>query len=385
MRIVAQIRLATQTLAPRIAQICAQGVFYNAHRLAEIRRMLTSAANPHSASTLESKDAAIRWEASPREFAQLRSGPVLCRIDELGVLQLEGPDSESFLQSQSTADIAAMSLTSWQLAGYCTAKGRLLAIFEAWRWHEGLRLLLPGDLLKANLDRLSKFVLRAKVRLSDVSASWAILGICGPGSAETLMHSGVPVPDQPWQCHEIEEDGRVARVPSGPGCPERLLLLVPAERLDVWLRRLPSVAQVDKAVWWWTQVDAAIPAVFEATRELFLPQAVNLEVLGGVSFRKGCYPGQEVVARSQYRGKLRRRLGLAHVAQLGAGSDIFHSIEAEPVGRVVLAARGPQGGWDVLFECPTELTEYGSLHAGSRDAPPLVLRALPYRIFDPTA
>jgi len=372
-------------MAARIAPICVARIFYNAHRLAHAHRMLTSAANPPSPTTPEAKDAAICWAASPTEFAQLRAGPVLSRLDDLGVLQLEGPDSESFLQTQSTADIAAMSLTSWQLAGYCTAKGRLLAIFEAWRWHAGLRLLLPRELVKANLDRLSKYVLRAKVRLSDVSASWAILGICGPGSAEALMQAGVPVPDQPWQCHEIEEDGRIARVPSGPGSTERMLLLISAERLDVWLRRLPLVAHVDKALWWWTQIDAAIPAVFEATRELFVPQAVNLEVLGGVSFRKGCYPGQEVVARSQYRGKLRRRLGLAHTAQMGAGSDIFHSNATDPVGRLVLAAKAPDGGWDLLFECPTELTEYGSLHAGSRDAPALVLRALPYPIFDPTA
>ncbi len=327
----------------------------------------------------------VRWAVSPADFAHLRAGPVLSRLDDLGVLQLEGPDSESFLQSQCTADIAAMSLTSWQLAGYCTAKGRLLAIFEAWRWHAGLRLLLPSELAESSLARLSKFVLRAKVRLSDVSASWAILGICGPGSAEALMHAGVPVPDQPWQCHEIEDDGRIARVPAGPGSAERMLLFVPAERLDIWLRRLPLVAQVGKGIWWWTQVDAAIPAVFEATRELFVPQAVNLEVLGAVSFRKGCYPGQEVVARSQYKGKLRRRLALAHAPQMGAVSDIFHSNETDPVGRVVLAAEAPDGGWDLLFECPTDLTEYGSLHVGSRDTPPLVLRPLPYRIFDPTA
>jgi hypothetical protein len=326
----------------------------------------------------------MRWTVNSEDFARLRAGPVLARLDDLGVLQLEGSDSEAFLQSQCTADIAAMSATSWQIAGYCTPKGRLLAIFEAWRWSAGLRLLLPSDLVKANLDRLSKFVLRSKVRLSNVSASWAVLGICGPGSAEALHDAGVPVPDQPWQCHEIEDDGRIARVPSGPGCAQRMVLLVSRERLDVWLRRLPRLAQVDKAIWWWTQIDAAIPEVFQATQELFVPQAVNLEVLGAVSFRKGCYPGQEVVARSQYRGKLRRRLGLAHTAHMGIGSDVFHNHEVDPVGRVVMAAQAPDGGWDLLFECPTDLTEHGTLHAGSGDAPALALRALPYPIIDPT-
>jgi len=326
-----------------------------------------------------------RWAAGSADFAQLRRGPVLSRLDDLGVLQLDGPDSESFLQSQSTADIAAMSPSSWQLGGYCTPKGRLLVIFEAWRWQTGLRLILPNDLAQTSLRQLTKFVLRSKVRLSDVSASWAIFGICGLGSGQALANAGVPVPDQPWCCQEVEADGRIARLPTGPGCPERLLLVVATDQAEAWLRRLAPVTQVNKGVWWWTQIDAAIPEVFEATRELFVPQAVNLEVLGGVSFRKGCYPGQEVVARSQYLGKLRRRLGLAHASQLGPSSDVFHNGETSPVGRIVLAAQAPDGGWDLLFECPTELTQHGSLHAGAREAPALVLRDLPYRIFDPTA
>ena len=326
-----------------------------------------------------------RWAASAADFARLQHGPVLSRVDDLGVVELEGPDSGAFLNSQSTADIAAMSSASWQLGGYCTAKGRLLATFEAWRWQSGLRLLLPSDLVQSSLRQLSKFVLRAKVRLRDASAAWAAVGLCGPGSAQALANANIEAPEQPWQCRELEADGRIARLPTGAGCAERILLVVPAEHLDEWLARLVRFAQVDKGVWWWAQVDAAIPAVFEATRELFVPQAVNLEVLGGVSFRKGCYPGQEVVARSQYLGKLRRRLALAHADTLGETSDVFHSDEASAVGRIVMAAAAPGGGWDLLFECPTELTQRGSLHAGGRDAPALVLRALPYRIFDPTA
>jgi len=315
----------------------------------------------------------------------MRRAPVVCQLDDLAVLQLEGPDSGTFLQSQTTADIGAMSPKRWQLGGYCTAKGRLLAIFEAWRWQSGLRMLLPADNAQPNLRQLSKFVLRAKVRLADVTASWAVLGICGPGTTEALASAGVPVPDQPWGCEQIESDGRIARLPTGRNCPERVLLVVSAADAGVWRQRLGAVASAGNGIWWWTQIDAAIPQVFAATRELFVPQAVNLEVLGGVSFRKGCYPGQEVVARSQYLGKLRRRLGLAHAPEIGPAPDIFHSNEAGPVGRIVMAAMGPDGGWDLLFECPSQLTEHGTLHAGGREAPAMLLRELPYRIFDPTA
>ena len=128
-----------------------------------------------------------------------------------------------------------------------------------------------------------------------------------------------------------------------------------------------------------------MPAVFAETQELFVPQAVNLEVLGGVDFRKGCYPGQEVVARSQYLGKLRRRMFLAHGSAIGAEADIFQDGATEPVGRIVLAAGAPAGGWDLLFECPTDRAAGASLRAGGADAAPLQLRDLPYQLFDPTA
>jgi len=180
-------------------------------------------------------------------------------------------------------------------------------------------------------------------------------------------------------------DERLMRLPAGANCPERLLLLVRAEREAHWLALLAGLARVGPELWWWAQVDAAVPAIVGATQELFVPQAVNLEVLGGVNFRKGCYPGQEVVARSQYLGKLRRRMFLAHAASIGAEPDIFLAGTAEPVGRIVLAAGAPAGGWDLLFECPTDRVEGASLHAGSASAVPLQVRALPYGLFDPTA
>jgi folate-binding protein YgfZ len=341
---------------------------------------------------------ANRWPLVPADFAPLLAGPVCARLDDLGIVEVEGADALAFLQSQTTADIAALSPGSWQLGGYCTPKGRLLATFQAWRFLSGVRLLVPRDLLPALVRRLSQYVLRAKVRISDASARWAVLGICGTGSAQRLQQMGLEVPAQPWQCGGAagqadslpDAELRVARVPGGTACPERLLLLLPAERADAWRQRLAALAlpQVPAGVWWWSQIDAAIPEVFAATQERFVPQSINLEVLGGVNFRKGCYPGQEIVARSQYLGKLRRRLALAHADRIGAGSDIYADGRPEPIGRIVMAAGAPQGGWDLLYECPSETAAgapKGSLHAGSPDAPPLVARALPYAVFDPTA
>ncbi|MCX8005374.1 MAG: folate-binding protein, partial [Burkholderiaceae bacterium] len=137
--------------------------------------------------------------------------------------------------------------------------------------------------------------------------------------------------------------------------------------------------------WWWTQIDAAIPQVFAATVERFVPQMINLDVLGAVNFKKGCYPGQEVVARSQYLGKLRRRMHLAHVAgETRAGADVFAAGSEQPVGTVVMAATAPQGGMDLLFECPLDRLQ-DPLFANAPQGPPLALRPLPYELVDPTA
>jgi folate-binding protein YgfZ len=144
--------------------------------------------------------------------------------------------------------------------------------------------------------------------------------------------------------------------------------------------------RTDAGAWWWSQIDAGVPNVFAATQEKFVPQMINLEVLGGVSFKKGCYPGQEVVARSQYLGKLRRRMAIAHVAgPTCAGADVFAQSSGQAVGTVVMAATAPEGGMDLLFEAPVDQVAGGELRANLPDGPRLDVRRLPYELFDPTA
>jgi len=355
-----------------------------------------SAARPAPASNAGSQETAPlatlsnRWPVPEDDFAHLQAGPVLCRLTDQSVLEFDGPDAMAFLQSQTTADLQAMSMQSWQLGGYCTPKGRLLAIFQAWRYETGLRMLLPSAIAPAVLRRLSMYVLRAKVRARDASAEWVALAVVGTradqGGARALRHAGMTLPQSPWQACPLDGDGRVAAVPVGAQCAERWLCVVPAAHEGQWLQRLAPMPVAAPDLSWWAQIDAAIPAVFAQTSELFVPQTLNLEVLGGVNFRKGCYPGQEIVARSQYLGKLRRRLALAHARELGPGADIYVAGKDDPVGRIVMAASAPGGGWDLLFECAAELgAQAGTLRAGAPDAPLLEVRPLPYTIFDPTA
>ena len=158
----------------------------------------------------------------------------------------------------------------------------------------------------------------------------------------------------------------MSRLPAAPTVAERFLLTQAGSALPAPLSSLPVVSS---DAWWWSEVAAAVPTVFAATQERFVPQMINFEVLGGVNFKKGCYPGQEIVARSQYLGKLKRRMQVAH-AEIedppAAGSDVFQSAQEQPIGTVVMAARAPGGGVDLLFEAPVDRVDAGTLHIGAR-------------------
>jgi len=319
------------------------------------------------------------------ELAPLLAEPVRIALPELGCVRVEGADAANFLQSQLTADVVQQSADELSLSGYCTAKGRLIATFHQWRDGDAVMLQLPHEMLAAVAKRLAMFVLRSKVKIIDDSAQRTALAVAGPGAAGVLRAAGLAVGDTAWS--SVAAGGlRASRLPPGPRCAERFLLTMRADEplpaaLDA-LRALPPAA------WWWSEIDAAVPTVFAATQEKFVPQMINFEVLGGVNFRKGCYPGQEIVARSQYLGKLKRRMQRAHAAQAippAPGADVFHSTQAEPVGTVVMAASAPEGGVDLLFEAPVDRLASGTLHLQAQDGEPLMVLPLPYELTDPTA
>jgi tRNA-modifying protein YgfZ len=322
------------------------------------------------------------------DVARILLEPALVPLESLGVLSVSGADAVAFLQSQLTNDVAGLAADAMQLNGYCTAKGRLLATFHQWRHGDDILLRLPRAILPAVLKRLSMFVLRAKVKITDASAAWTTHAVLGPDLSKLAQQAGVALPAAAWT-GLVRPDGRIDRVPAADGVEHRLLLTTPADgALPAWLDALPRAPE---EAWWWTEIAAAVPTVFAATQEKFVPQMINFEVLGGVSFRKGCYPGQEIVARSQYLGKLKRRMNIAHVdgggddAGLAAGADVFHADGAQPVGTVVMSAASPHGGTDLLFEVPIDRLDTGTLHVGAADGPRLAVKPLPYALFDPTA
>jgi folate-binding protein YgfZ len=294
------------------------------------------------------------------------------RLIDWGVIRADGEDAATFLQSQLTQDFATLGDGEHRLAGYCSPKGRLLANFIAWRsGPQRFFLACSADLLAATLKRLSMFVLRAKCRLSDASGEVALWGLAGAPAAAGLGGATTsPGGVTPWG-----DEGRLLQLADVQDV-SRFLLAQPA------VAEAPPLPLLPAAAWSWLLVHSGVPVITAATVDQFVPQMVNLELLGGVNFRKGCYPGQEVVARSQYRGTLKRRMVLFQAGPVTAlpGEEVFHSGDpAQPSGLVVNAAPHPDGKrLALLVSLKTAALGQGSWHLRSPDGEPLVAATLPY-------
>ncbi len=288
-------------------------------------------------------------------------------LTDWGVIRASGADAATFLHGQLTQDILHLPAATARLAGYCSAKGRLLATFVVWRrGPEDILLACSADVLPAVLKRLSMFVMRAKCRLSDASAELPLWGLAGGAAA--------PAPAAAWGCVVAGEVDFI-RLPAAQIDGIEVPRALAAGPLAA------TAPALDPQAWRGLEVLSGTARVCAATSEQFVPQMVNLELVGGVNFQKGCYPGQEVVARSQYRGTLKRRAYvLQSDAPLQPGQEVFHSADpSQPAGMVVNAGSiGPAHA--ALVELKIAALQGGSLHAGSAQGPLLRPSALPYDI-----
>jgi len=297
-------------------------------------------------------------------------------LSQLAPILAEGPDAASFLHGQLSQDVLLLPEGQARHAAYCSVKGRMLADFLMFKaGPDQILLLLDAEVLPATLKRLSMFVMRAKAKLSDASAPWAVLGGVG---ASTLTAFGGTAAQEPHSVRPGAHGGWVVRLPDVLGAV-RSLWVGPREASDGLLAALPSLPD---QVWSWLEVMSGVARIQLPTVDQFVPQMINFEVIGGVNFKKGCYPGQEIVARSQYRGTLKRRLHLAHCNALASvGQEVFSADDpGQPAGLVANAAPIPGGqGCSVLMEL--KLAHAGSaLSLGAPDGPSLSVDALPYEI-----
>ena len=298
-----------------------------------------------------------------------------CTLSHEGVLAVRGADAGKFLQGQLTCNLNYLSDTRASLGARCTQKGRMQSSFRILLEGDGVLMAMASELLEPQLADLKKYAVFSKSKLTDESAAWVRFGIDHGDAA--LGSLGLELPAETDRV--VRSDGLIAIRVS----PDRAELWVSADQAGAIKGKLSALlAEGDLNQWLLGQIRAGIGQVMPGTRELFIPQMLNLQAVGGVSFKKGCYTGQEIVARMQYLGKLKRRL---YRLQLDAselpepGTQLFSPSHGSSIGEVVLAAHGGQQ-IELLAVLQAEAAEAGDLHVGAVDGPALHLLDLPYQL-----
>jgi len=311
---------------------------------------------------------------------QLDKSDILCDLSSESWLCAAGQDAESFLQGQLTNDIAALDTRHSQLQGLCNPKGRLICVLRVVRHRQGFLLQLPAKLSAEVLNRLKKYVLRAKVNL-EIADHLIGIGIAGPDSVDLLTRGIGPVPEAPGGYREIGELG-VYRL---PGRVPRFQVAGPVSDVcRLWETLSGSLNPVGPVPWALLDIQAGIPQIYPETSELFVPQMINLDLIDGVSFKKGCYPGQEIVARMHYLGKLKQRMIRAQVETDTVpqpGDRIFSAEHGEQSAGTVLNAQ-PLGSnrYDLLVVVQLSGYRNGKLFFDNPNGPALSTSSLPYDI-----
>ncbi len=305
-------------------------------------------------------------------------------LPDLAVLRVGGRDAVDFLGGQLTSDVRALLPGQSQLAAWCTPKGRVIVVCRVLCLVDQHLLVLPDDLAEDTLARLKRYVLRSRVELSEERARWITIGCAGPGVGAVLRERLGALPERAGGLIEVAGVVVVALAGYGP----RYLVLGAAEPVRA-LREAVVPALGSAPAWQVLEILSGVPVIHRATSETYLPQMLNLEALGGLSFQKGCYPGQEVIARLQYRGEIKRRMFLAG-AQLDdakgdgvptAGQPLFQRLWDGPrkAGEVLAAERHRDGVVALLAVIDIAASDQ-SLHLGDPSGPVLSLMPLPYAV-----
>lgn len=304
-----------------------------------------------------------------QELKAAKSAAVVSPLAHFDMLRFSGADAQSFLQGQLTCDLRQVTPVNAQYGGYCSSQGRLLASFLLMSTPQEYLMLLPGDLSEPVMARLKKFVLRSQVRIEREQSLRAI-GLGGPQAAATLGKTIGQPPGRPLEM-VLYPGASLLRLPG-----DAFLALAPATAIETLWNSLAKLAlPAGSAAWDWLQVHSGIPWITAATQDQFVPQMVGLDEVGGISFDKGCYPGQEIVARTHYLGEVKRRLRSGHVGETAHPGDILMN-GGRSLAVVVNAAPSPDGGTDLLAVVQTSAADE-ALHLRADTGPEVRLLALP--------
>jgi len=299
-----------------------------------------------------------------------REATVLAPLLHLGLIECTGEDATSFLHNQLTSDVNHLTADSAQHSAWCSAKGRMLASFLLYRQGSDFRALLSSDLISETQKRLQIFVMRSKVKVTDISIDNAVMGLAGPQAEAALKSADLAIPEQVLEI-KASANGLVIRVDK-----QRFIIVADSKSaISLWNNLALHARPAGTSTWQWFEIQAGIPLITAATKEEFVPQMANFDKIGGVSFHKGCYPGQEIVARAQYLGKIKRHLYRIHSAEnLVPGAAIYSPTNLEHAcGMVANSAPSPLGGFEALAVIQEEFLAAGKLEIGKSGSPLLAI------------
>lgn len=302
---------------------------------------------------------------------------VMADLSIFSLLHFSGEDAESFLHGQLSCDVKALQVGTATYGAYCNAKGRMLATLLLWRATDSFYMLLDRSIAAAIQRRLQMYVLRSKVKISDTAAQPVLLGLSGAHAAAALSENGWQISTAPMSL-QFNAAGSVISLPG-----QRLLLATTeAEARRLWSALVERLKAVGSPCWEWLEIVNGIPWISSVTQEQFVPQMANLDHIGGISFKKGCYPGQEIVARTQYLGKGSRKMALARVQSgASAGESLYSSaLGDQACGTVLRAAAATDESSDVLAVLHVDALASADVHLGSLQGPQLAFRSLPYAV-----
>ncbi len=324
------------------------------------------------------EDVVVSFGNIEQERHMVTGGDVMCDLSHLAILEVSGTDSAEFLQNQFTNDINALEVGNSQFDGWCTPKGRLVALFRVIRVaNERFLLILPRDLAAEAEKKLQMFVFRSKVEISNLSETAVRIGLSGPHAEEQLQSVAETTVPTETDHAAISEQCTIVRLPPGPN--PRFLVVTDAEPAKkIWSHFDVQSAPVGRGPWELMKIRAGVPSIFTDTKESFVPQMVNLQSINGLSFQKGCYPGQEVVARMEYLGKLKRKMFPIFIHQESAptvGSKLYStsSKSAQGAGEVVSIEKNGDGEWEGLAVVEVSAAEVGDVTLNENGSVPVTL------------
>jgi folate-binding protein YgfZ len=311
------------------------------------------------------------------ELAATQSGTILAPLAHFGLIRCSGEDAPNFLHNLLTNDVNHLQDGQAELNGFCSAKGRMLADFLMWRDGHDYFLRLSTDIQPAIQKKLGMYVLCLKVKLADAGSEFVLLGVAGREADSAVRAVANEVPAEPLRVERFGE-GCLIRIDA-----QRFVLAVRNEAAEaLWAKLSAAARPVGTDAWRWLDITTGISHITAPTQEEFVPQMVNFDLIGGVSFTKGCYPGQEVVARTKYLGRIKRRMYRIHVPGVAcpqAGTDLFSAdLPDQSCGKVVNAAAAPGGGCEALAVLIMASAVAGEVRLGAVDGPKVELRSLPY-------